>query len=151
RVRDIDPADIATVIRAYRDRVSKHAKARTGGLPAARALLGVFKSLFGYGVANGWIKQSPAAQLTAAMVGPPSAARTRVLTHDEIQFVLTTDIAQGPILRFLLATGLRLGEAYNGHREGQYWVVPPIASKNKREHLVWLSELALAQFELQPW
>ena len=136
RVRDIDPSEIATVIRSYRDRVGKKAAARQGGLTAARALLGVFKGLFGYAVANGWIKQSPATQLTAAVVGPPGAARTRVLSDDEIRFVMTTDIRQGPVLRFLLATGLRIGEAYNGHRDGQYWVIPPEFSKNKREHRV---------------
>jgi integrase len=64
---------------------------------------------------------------------------------------MTTNIAAGPVLRFLLLTGLRIGEAYNGHREGQHWVVPPIASKNGREHRVWLSELALAQLESHPW
>ena len=55
------------------------------------------------------------------------------------------------MLRFLLATGLRIGEAYNGHREGQYWVVPVSASKNKAAHRVWLSDLALAQIEQRPW
>lgn len=151
RVRDIEPSEIATVIRDYRDRVGKKAAARKGGLTAGRALLGVFKGLFGYAVANGWIKQSPAAQLTAAVVGPPGAGRTRVLSDDEIRFVLTTDIRQGPVLRFLLATGLRIGEAYNGHRDGQYWVIPPEFSKNRREHRVWLSEVALAQLERHPW
>jgi integrase len=48
-------------------------------------------------------------------------------------------------------TGLRISEAYNGHREGQYWMVPSGASKNKAAHRVWLSELALAQLEQQPW
>ena len=112
------------VIRAYRDRAAKSAKGRKGGPRAGRALLGVLKGLFGYAVANGWIKLSPAAQLTAAMVGAPSAARTRVLSDDEIRYVMTLDGPQGPVLRFLLATGLRIGEAYGGHREGQYWVVP---------------------------
>ncbi len=151
RVRDIEPSEIATVVRNYRDQTGKKALARKGGLTAARALLGVFKGLFGYAVANGWIKHSPAQQLTAAIVGPPSAARTRVLSHDEIKFVLSTDIRQGPVLRFLLVTGLRIGEAYNGHREGQYWVIPPKFSKNRREHRVWLSDLALAQLEQHPW
>jgi integrase len=151
RVRDIEPSEIAAVVRAYRDQTAKKALARKGGLTAARALLGVFKGLFGYAVASGWIKHSPAAQLTAAVVGPPSAARTRVLSDDEIEFVMTTDVRQGPVLRFLLLTGLRIGEAYNGHREGQYWVVPPEFSKNRREHRVWLSHLALAQLELHPW
>jgi hypothetical protein len=35
RVRDIDPSDIARVIRSYRDRVAKLPRARTGGRPAA--------------------------------------------------------------------------------------------------------------------
>ena len=73
-----------------------------------------------------------------------------MLSDDEISFVLTTDIRQGPVLRFLLATGLRIGEAYNGHREGQHWVVPSEFSKNKREHRVWLSDLALAQLDRHP-
>ena len=64
---------------------------------------------------------------------------------------MTTDIAAGPVLRFLLLTGLRLGEAYNGHREGQHWIVPASASKNGKEHRVWLSRLALAQLEAHPW
>jgi integrase len=151
RVRDVSPADIADVIRRYRDRVAKLARARTGGRPAARALLAAFKGLFGYCVANGWISVSPAGQLTSAVTGAPPQSRDRVLSDDEIRFVMTTDIKPGPVLRFLLATGLRLGEAYNGDRESQYWVVPPGFSKNKREHRVWLSEVALAQLEAHPW
>lgn len=151
RVRDIEPSEIAAAVHQYRDQASKQARARKGGLTTGRALLGVYKGLFGYAVANGWIKHSPAAQLTAAVVGPPSAARTRVLSDDEIRFVMTTDVRQGPVLRFLLLTGLRIGEAYNGHREGQYWVVPSQFSKNRRKHRVWLSDLALAQLEQHPW
>jgi len=83
------------------------------------------------------------------LLGESSVARDRVLTDDEIRFVMTTDIAPGPVLRFLLATGLRIGEAYEGHREGQYWGVPVVASKNKREHRVWLSSVAVAQLDHQ--
>lgn len=151
RVRSIEPSDIAGVIRSYRDRVARSPRGRTGGRPAARALLAVFKGLFGYAVANGMIAMSPATQLTAAITGAPPQARERVLTDDEIRFVMTTGIMAGPLLRFLLSTGLRLGEAYNGHREGQHWVVPSEFSKNKREHRVWLSQVVLAQLEVHPW
>lgn len=151
RVRDVEPSDIARVIRVYRDRVAALPRARTGGRPAARALLAVFKGLFGYAVASGLISVSPAAQLTAAITGAPPQARERVLTEDEIRFVMTTALPPGPLLRFLLATGLRLGEPFNGHREGQYWIVPALHSKNGREHRVWLSETALAQLEEHPW
>ena len=121
RIRDIEPAEIATVVRAYRDLVGKNPlRARKGGVTAARALLIVFKGLFTYAVANGWIKQSPAAQVTTAVIGRAGESRSRVLSDEEIRFVMTTDIREGTVLRFLLATGLRIGEAYNGHREGQY-------------------------------
>jgi integrase len=72
-----------------------------------------------------------------------------VLSNDEIRFA--TESQAGPLLRFLLLAGLWIGEAYNGHREGQYWVVPANASKDQREHRVRLSELALVQLEQHPW
>lgn len=131
RVRDVEPADIGRIVRAFRDQTAVKLKAKAGGRPAARALLGLLKMVFGYCVANGWIVRSPAAQITIAIVGGPNATRSRVLTDDEIRLVMTTDAAEGPVLRFLLATGLRIGEAYNGQREGQHWVVPSTASKNK--------------------
>ena len=151
RVRDVEPADVARIVRAFRDQAAKSAKASADGRPAARALLGVLKGLFGYCVANGWISQSPAAPITHAVIGAPSKARDRVLTDDEIRLVMTTDAMQGPVLRFLLATGMRISEAYHGHREGQHWVVPSGFSKNKREHRVWLAPVALAQLESHPW
>jgi integrase len=151
RVRDVEPADVARIVRAFRDQTAKSAKARADGRPAARALLGVLKGLFGYCVANGWISQSPAAPITHAVIGAPSKARDRVLTDDEIRTVMTTEAMQGPVLRFLLLTGVRIGEAYNGHRDGQHWIVPPSVAKNGRKHRIWLSSLALAQLERHPW
>ena len=151
RIADVEARDIADMVRKYRDHIAKSKKARTGGRPAAAALLSVTKTLFRYAVANGMIATSPARDLTQALVGPPPVARERVLNDEEILFVMRTQHPAGPVLRFLLATGMRLGEAYNGARHGQYWVVPSSASKNKREHRVWLSVLALAQLEAHPW
>jgi hypothetical protein len=95
RVRDVEPADVASIVRAFRDRATKSAKASADGRPAARALLGVLKGLFGYCVANGWISQLPAAPITQAVIGAPSKARDRVLTDDEIRLVMTTELLQG--------------------------------------------------------
>src|SRR5262249_5446898 len=77
-------------------------------------------------------------------------ARSRVLTDDEIRFVMTSNFKTGALLRFLLSTGLRLGEAYKGAREGQYWLVTADHSKNRRQHRVWLSCVALAQLDEHP-
>jgi integrase len=151
RLRDVAPAAIGKMIREYRDQAAKAGRARTEGRSAARALLATCKGLFGYAVACGWIDDSPAAQITAAIVGSPDAARARVLTDDEIKFVMATESPGAPLLRFLLATGLRLGEAYGGHRDGQHWVVPASLSKNGKEHRVWLSRVALAQLDHFPW
>ena len=151
RVAAVQPSDIARSVREYRDRIAKLARARSGGLPAARALLAVYKGLFSYAVACGYIAQSPAGQLTAAMIGPPAKPRDRVLSDDELRFVMTSTHAVAPVLRFLLATGMRLGEAYNGIRAGQHWIVPAAKSKNGVEHRCWLSSVALAQLEAFPW
>jgi len=151
RLRDVAPAEIGKMVRDYRDEAGKVSRAKTSGRAAARALLAACKGLFGYAVANGWIGSSPAEQLTAAMVGPPDKSRDRVLADDEIRLVMQAEAPVGPPLRFLLATGLRFGEAYNGHRDGQQWVVPASASKNGKEHRVFLSPVALAQLDHFPW
>jgi integrase len=147
----VAPAEIGKMVRGYRDEVGKTGSAKNSGRSAARALLAVCKSLFGYAVANGWIDSSPAEQLTAAIVGPSDSARDRVLTDDEMRFAMQTEGPAGWTLRFLLATGLRISEAYEGSRDGQYWVVPAKASKNGKEHRVWLSPVAMAQLDHLPW
>lgn len=45
RMCDVEPADIARVVRAYRGGIARPARARTEGCPAARALLVAFKGL----------------------------------------------------------------------------------------------------------
>lgn len=151
RVREIEAVDIARAVRAYRDASAKGPRGRAGGLPAARGLLATFKGLFRYCTENGWIDRSPAAQVTATVIGPAQVSRDRVLSDDEIRVVMTVQSRLGPVTRFLLLTGLRISEAYDGHREGQFWIVPASAAKNGREHRVWLSKLALAQLEASPW
>lgn len=151
RVADVEPKHIAKVVRDYRDRAAKNKRARSGGRTVARMLLATLKGLFNYAVGVGWIAASPAAAITGAALGAPDKARSRVLSDDEIRWVMKDSSPQGTVWRFLLATGLRLGEVYAGYRNGPYWVVPAAASKNGKEHRVWLSPLALKQREVQPW
>lgn len=151
RIADVQPKDIAKAVRTYRDEAAKNARATSGGRVSARIMLVTLKGLFGYGVATGAIAASPAAAITGAALGAPNKARDRVLSDDEIRWVMSGDAPQAAVWRFLLATGLRLGEVYAGHRDGDYWMVPADQSKNGKAHRVHLSPLALAQIEDQPW
>ena len=150
RIDDVTPRHIADVVRGYRDTVGER-RASAGGRTAARLMLSALKGLFSYGVANGWTPASPAAPISQAVIGAPRKARSRVLSDDEIRWVMSSDLPPAPVWRFLLATGLRVGEAYDGHRDGAEWVVPAGVSKNGREHRVWLSPLTLTQLEPHPW
>ena len=151
RVRDIEPSDIATRRPGLPRSAGQEGRGPQGGTDCRQGapgrLQGPVRLCRGQRLDQA-VSRSPADCSGGWAAG---GARTRVLSDDEIRFVMTTDIRQGPVLRFLLATGLRIGEAYNGHREGQYWVVPSEFSKNKREHRVWLSDLALAQLDRHPW
>ena len=151
RIDEVAPKHVADVVRGYRDTVSKR-RASAGGRTAARLMLSALKGLGAYSVARGWVPTSPAAPISQAVIGAPRKARSRVLSDDEIRWVMSSDLPPAPVWRFLLATGLRVGEAYDGHREGQYWIVPASKSKNGYEHRVRLSPLALAQLEAaHPW
>ena len=150
RIDDVTPQHIADTVRSYRDATSTR-RATAGGRTAARLMLSALKGLFGYAVARGWVDTSPAAPVKQVVVGASAKARSRVLSDDEIRWVMASDLPPAPVWRFLLATGLRVGEAYSGHREGQHWLVPADVAKNGQEHRVHLSPLALAQLEAHPW
>jgi hypothetical protein len=42
---------------------------------------------------------------------------------------MRSNLPQASMWRFLLATGLRISEGYNGHRDGDHWIVPKEHSK----------------------
>jgi len=150
RIDDVTPRHIADVVRGYRDTVGER-RATAGGRTAARLMLSALKGLCSYSVARGWIPASPAAPISQAIIGAPRKARSRVLTDDELRWVLRSDLPPAPMWQFLLATGCRVGEVYDGHRDGAEWVVPAGVSKNGVEHRIHLSPLALAQLQAHPW
>ena len=51
-----------------------------------------------------------------------------------------------PLMRFILATGVRIGEALqmiDDQVDGNLWVIP--LTKNGKPHSIWLTDFALAQ------
>jgi integrase len=138
RVVEITPGDIANVIRQYRSR----------GPRAADSLRSVFRALFGFATEIGVRPDNPAATLTRRVSGYRPEARARVLSDDEIRLIWSVDHDHGRLLRFLLLTGLRIGEAQNGEQEADRWHVSPQLSKNGRSHWVHLTPTALAQLPL---
>ena len=85
RVRDVEPSEIAAVVRDYRDRAGKTAKGREGGRAAGRALLGAFRGCS----ATRWRTAGSSYRLQRGRRPPWSGHRrqpARVLSDDEIRW-----------------------------------------------------------------
>jgi integrase len=83
--------------------------------------------------------------------------RSRTLSDDEIRSVWKAAEAStsvmGPFVQFLLLTACRRNEAAQMAREeleGAVWVIPASRSKNKREHVLPLSDAAITALERLP-
>ena len=115
------------------------AKKRNDGPVAANRLLGILKQLFSYGVEIGWLEDSPANALTRRAAGGKEEKRTRALTDAEICLLWDAceEASHGPLLRWLLLTGQRIGEAQHARwtdiRDGR-WAIPD----NKSNRFHWL-------------
>lgn len=134
---DLDTAqtrDFRMKIAAYlRGRVSR------SGPVAANRLMSIYKQATRYGVVHGFVNVDPLRELTPRYVGGSEKARERVLSDEEINALWHSKSAHTPLLRFLLATGQRIGEAQRArpdHLVGDRWVIPAEHAKNKREHWV---------------
>lgn len=84
----------------------------------------------------------------------PVMARERKLSDSEIKVLLTTELPKASmsdevkrILQLILYSAQRPGEVAGMHKReihGHWWTIPSSRSKNKREHLVYLTDTALA-------
>ena len=84
--------------------------------------------------------------------GVVEEARDRILSDDEIKsFWHADDLVHVPLLRFLLLTGLRIGEAQAAQVEwidADHWLqLPPEVMKAGRPHECYLSKLARTQIQ----
>lgn len=137
KVRELKRSDLAAFIKDYSKR----------GKVAANRMLAVTRQCMSYAVEVGCIDDNPAQGLTRRIAGGTEKARERVLTDEEIRLMWPLPAPHGPLLRFLLLTAQRIGEAQKArpeHIQGDLWHIPEENSKNGRAHNVYLSPQALA-------
>jgi integrase len=112
------------------------------------------RKLFSWAVARGDLEKSPVDGMqTPAAV----ASRDRVLSDGELRSIWTAAEATtgpfGPLVKLLLLTGQRRDEvAVMGwdevDRSAKMWTIPAARTKNGREHLVPLSDPAIAVLDV---
>ena len=140
RVKDIKKRDVILLLEKIVDRGAKN---------QANQVFKIVRRMFNFAVERDILEYSP-----CAGVKLPSQERKkdRVFTAEEILiFWQELDLAAisdstRRALRLVLTTGQRPGEVIGLHREeidGQWWTIPAKRSKNKREHRVFLTPLAL--------
>lgn len=118
---------------------------------AARMRLAALKTMFGWLVSEGYIDFSPADKYKLKI---PTVRRERVLSNEEIRLLWQASESEaapfGQFIRVLLLTGQRRNEVA-GMRRAELadglWQLPKARTKNKRDHVVPLSPLALAEIE----
>jgi integrase len=101
KLRSVRHRDLADTIKAY-----------AGEAPvAANRFLAFVKRCFRFAVASGYLETSPAAALDRSIAGGEEDPRNRVLSNDEIRKLWHSEGPHTALLRFLLLTLTRIGEA----------------------------------------
>jgi integrase len=137
KVASLTRAELARLVRAYSSR----------GNRAADSLRSQLRKMLQFAVELGYREDNPADSMTQRVAGYVPVDRDRVLSDDEIRALWAEPHGNAHLLRFLLLTGLRIGEAQKGFADGERWQVPAEASKNGRAHWVHLTPTALAELE----
>jgi integrase len=146
----LDPALKATKLRNLERVEVRHALRRYAeerGPIAANRSLSILKTALRFAVDAGYLQISPVDRLSSDLIGGTEVSRDRVLTDEELRKLWQTSSSHSPLLRFLLLTGQRIGEAQRAtwsHVLGDRWHIPKEHSKNHRAHWVALSRQALS-------
>jgi integrase len=138
KLRDLERVKVRRALRRY---------AVDRGPVGANRLLSILKTALQFAVDAGYIETSPIAGLSSALVGGEEESRDRTLNDAEIKALWHAESQHVPLLRFLLLTGQRIGEAQRAtwsHIAGDRWNIPKEHAKNARAHWVGLSSQALA-------
>jgi integrase len=138
KLRNLERVDVRHALRRY---------AEERGPIAANRALSILKTALRFAVDAGYLQISPVDRLSSELIGGTEVSRDRVLTDEELRKLWQTSSSHSPLLRFLLLTGQRIGEAQRAtwsHVLGDRWYIPKEHSKNHRAHWVALSRQALA-------
>lgn len=144
RLLDVKTVHLTTALKYW---------ARRGPVSANR-VLAILKQALGYAREMGWLTSSPLEGVGRRAAGGVEAERSRerILTDDEIRKLWRVDHRHGDLLRYLLLTGARIGEAQKARWEfirDDRWNIPREHSKNKRAHWIPLPRQAHAILDRQ--
>lgn len=145
RVVDVARTDLVAAIKNYTPRDSVRSGER-----ARDAFRGILRQMFGLAVELGYRDDNPANQITARVTGYKQVDRDRVLSDKEIRLLWHEAKENARLCRFLLLTGVRIGEAQNAAPEAtdsHMWHIPAEFSKNGDAHWVYLTNTAKTQLE----
>ena len=141
RVSDLDEQGTRDFRVAVRTWLRRYAERR--GPVGANRLLAIFKQATKFGTAIGYLTVDPLQELTRKLVGGEEKPGSRTLSTGEIRDLWHADSDHQPLLRFLLLTGQRIGEAQSmlwADIENDKWHIPAEVSKNGRPHWVPLTD-----------
>jgi integrase len=146
KITAVTKADVLAILNAVKD--------RGAGVTSNRTLAAVRKA-FNWAVSEGYLKASPVQGIGQRV---KEQSRSRSLSEGEIRAFWTgldkAKMAPGTklALRLALVTGQRIGEVCGALRlevnfDKAEWLIPARRVKNRREHSVPLSHLAVKLFE----
>ena len=113
--------------------------AKSSGPVGANRLLSIFKQTTLYGTAIGYLTVDPLRELTRKLVGGTENPGKRILTDEEMKKLWYAESPHLPLLRFLLLTGQRIGEAQLANWtniERGHWIISAENSSNKKTRWV---------------
>lgn len=125
----------------------------------ARMVFSLMRQMFRFAVDRDIIEADPSAAIRKAKIGSKEIERERVLSEDEIR-ELTRKLPGANLLKtsectiwIMLSTLCRVGELLKSRWEhldldAGTWMIPAENSKNKKPHLVNLSDFAAQQFRI---
>jgi integrase len=137
KLRDLTRLGVRTVLKRH---------VTTNGPIAANRMLSILKTALKYARDSGYIEVNPIEGLSAELIGGSEEPCSRTLTDEEIRKLWHADSQHVPLLRFLLLTGQRIGEAQLATWSSVHsdkWHIPAEHAKNDRAHWVALSRQTL--------